>query len=338
MMQTMNALGLHAHVRALGLGELVQARLLARTPAYLVLLLGTPQGSYLARVGAPPTRAQAAFEQRVRLTLLGHGLRVPKPLGQHATAHLGLWGAAPTAMAGQRAGIFLYTGVGGRQLAEFALTAGHTAQVGHYLGRLHRLLRHVPKPHPKGADEAPLAPRLAWALAQSPQDGRREDLRWLQAWLASQGSGVRRGLPVGLAHGQLLPALTAFGNGRLLGALDYGSVRPTLLVHDVAAALYAWGFGQDAPDAGRLQALVEGYGRTRALSAKERAALWPALCLRAAQQALQRFIRFELEALSQRWEKGGQGAPFAPRGVLYEDYRHDLRRLQALERLGPSAL
>jgi Ser/Thr protein kinase RdoA (MazF antagonist) len=120
--------------------------------------------------------------------------------------------------------------------------------------------------------------------------------------------------------------------------LDYGSVRPTLLVHDVAAALYAWGFGQDAPDAGRLQALVEGYGRTRALSAKERAALWPALCLRAAQQALQRFIRFELEALSPRWEKGGQGAPFAPRGVLYEDYRHDLRRLQALVRLGPSAL
>ena len=334
-MQRVDAPAVHAHVRALGLGELLTAQLVGRTPAYLVLLLRTSQGAYVARVGAVATRAQAAFEQRVRLVLSSHGLRVPKLVGHGTPARLGWAAAAPPGAATLQAGILLYTAVGGRQLADFALTAEHTLEVGHYLGRLHRLLRHVPKPHPAKAQEAPLRRWAAWAMARSPDDERREDLRWLMAWLGGPGAQLGRGLPHGLGQPQLVPALTRFGRGRLLGALDYGSVAPQTLVSDVAASLYAWGFAQDAPDAARLGALVEGYGRARALSAKERAALWPALCRRAAHLALRRFMRFELEEVGGLL---GEPAPFAPRGMLYEDYRHDLRRLRALTALGPGAL
>jgi hypothetical protein len=69
MMHKVDAHTVHNHIRALGLGELLQARLMMRTEGYMLLSLTTSHGGCLARVGAPVRRTRFLFEQAVATAL-----------------------------------------------------------------------------------------------------------------------------------------------------------------------------------------------------------------------------------------------------------------------------
>lgn len=330
-MHKVDAHAVHTHIRALGLGELLGARLLMRTDAYMVLLLNTSRGRCLARLGAPVRRTRFVFEQAVRATLGAHGVRVPRLIGQVQAALLGL-PVAPVQPVpyGHRAGFWVYSDVPGRRLPEFAVGPSETRQVGYHLARMHRLLRHVPQPRAREPQLAPLIQWAQYALEHAQNAAQTAEILALCKRLECHTPLV--GLTFGLMHGGVTPAITQFKAGRLVGVIDFGAACRGPLVVDLARALYAWGFCKDVPDAGRMQALVEGYSRLRALSGPETRALWPQLRLQAIAMALRRIVRFEMGAVGQ--VLGGK-AVFAPAGMLYEDYRHDLARLEALEHMTP---
>jgi Ser/Thr protein kinase RdoA (MazF antagonist) len=248
-------------------------------------------------------------------------------MGQAQAALLGLSVAeAAPVPHGYRAGFWVLSAPAGRRLADFAIRPEEAHQVGHHLARLHRLLRHVTV---HAAPKAAVTPLIDWAhhaLERAPTPAHAADLKLVCQRLARRHSLT--GLTHGLIHGALTPGVTQFNAGRLVGAVDFGAVCRGPLITDLARALYAWGFNQDEPDLARMQALVAGYQRLRPLSLPERRALWPQLCLRAMQMALRRLVRFELGDLG---EVLGAQAVFAPSSMLYEDYRHDMARLEALE-------
>jgi homoserine kinase type II len=123
------------------------------------------------------------------------------------------------------------------------------------------------------------------------------------------------GLPVGHIHADLFPDNVFFLEGAVSGLIDFYFAATDLLAYDVAVCLNAWCFEADgALNVTKARALLSGYGRVRALSEAEQAAL-PVLCQGAA-------IRFLLTRLYD-WVNTPPGAL-----VTRKDPLEYLRRLR----------
>jgi len=132
-----------------------------------------------------------------------------------------------------------------------------------------------------------------------------------------------RDLPQGVIHADLFPDNVFFLGNRLSGLIDFYFACTDTLAYDVAVCLNAWCFEPDcAYNVTKGRALLNGYFKARALSARERAAL-PLLCRGAA-------LRFLLTRLAD-WLEVPPGALVRPKDPL--EYLRKLRFHQKITRV-----
>jgi homoserine kinase type II len=130
-----------------------------------------------------------------------------------------------------------------------------------------------------------------------------------------------RDLPQGVIHADLFPDNVFFLGDRLSGLIDFYFACTDTLVYDVAICLNAWCFEADhSYNVTKGRALLQAYGRIRALTAGEHEAL-PLLCRGAA-------LRFLLTRLVD-WLDVPTGALVKPKDPL--EYFRKLRFHQAVE-------
>jgi homoserine kinase type II len=128
-------------------------------------------------------------------------------------------------------------------------------------------------------------------------------------------------LPHGVIHADLFPDNVFFLGNKLSGLIDFYFACTDMFAYDVAICLNAWCFEPDhSYNVTKGRALLQGYGKTRALSDAERAAL-PLLCRGAA-------LRFLLTRLVD-WLEVPAGALVRPKDPL--EYYRKLRFHQAIK-------
>jgi homoserine kinase type II len=235
--------------------------------------------------------------------LARRGITCPQPVANRQGRTLGTLAGRPAALVTFLEGMWMRRA-----------TAEHCAAVGEALARLHlaaadfdltranalsvagwRLLRDV-----VGARADQVQPGLAACLA--------DELGLLaQAWPGD--------LPQGVIHADLFPDNVFFLDNRLSGLIDFYFACTDTLAYDVAICLNAWCFEPDhAYNVTKGRALLQGYARSRPLSAAERASL-PLLCRGAA-------LRFLLTRLAD-WLDVPPGALVKPKDPL--EYFRKLR-------------
>jgi len=140
-------------------------------------------------------------------------------------------------------------------------------------------------------------------------------------------------LPIGVIHADLFPDNVFFLGNKVSGLIDFPFSCNDILAYDVAICLNAWCFEQDHSfNVTKARALLNAYGRVRALSAAEEAAL-PLLARGAA-------MRFLLTRLVD-WLNVPPGALVRPKDPL--EYVRKLRFQQSVSSvrdygLSPSGL
>src|SRR6476661_4348464 len=198
--------------------------------------------------------------------------------------------------------------------------AGHCAAVGEALARMHLA----------GADFAgrrrnalsvgnwrPLFEQAA-ERADSVQQGLRDTIEKERGRLEKEWP---RDLPQGVIHADLFPDNVFFLGDKLSGLIDFYFACTDTLAYDVAICLNAWCFEVDhSYNVTKGRALLNGYGKVRALSARERDAL-PVLARGAA-------MRFLLTRLVD-WLAVPDGALVRPKDPL--EYYRKLRFHQTVK-------
>ncbi len=133
-----------------------------------------------------------------------------------------------------------------------------------------------------------------------------------------------RDLPEGVIHADLFPDNVFFLGDKLSGLIDFYFACTDTLAYDVAVCLNAWCFEPDhSYNVTKGRALLKSYGKMRALSAEERAAL-PMLARGAA-------MRFLLTRLVD-WLAVPDGALVRPKDPL--EYYRKLRFHQSVKSVG----
>jgi homoserine kinase type II len=137
-----------------------------------------------------------------------------------------------------------------------------------------------------------------------------------------------RELPQGVIHADLFPDNVFFLGDKLSGLIDFYFACTDTLAYDVAICLNAWCFEADhSYNVTKGRALLNAYGKARALSARERDAL-PMLARGAA-------IRFLLTRLVD-WLAVPDGALVRPKDPL--EYYRKLRFHQSVKSIADYGL
>ena len=162
---------------------------------------------------------------------------------------------------------------------------GHCAAVGDALARLHLA----------GGDFRPKRTNAlsieSWRHLYDHAKARGDSVRQgLCAEIAKELDALEkswpRDLPQGVIHADLFPDNVFFLGDKLSGLIDFYFACTDTLAYDVAICLNAWCFEVDhSYNVTKGRALLNGYGRVRALSARERGAL-PVLARGAAMRFL----------------------------------------------------
>lgn len=151
--------------------------------------------------------------------------------------------------------------------------AAEAAQAGSALARMHNLA-----PGFTQRRDNPFGPaRWDQLLARCQEGGTQEWAPALHA-LETESQALRacwpRDLPAGPIHGDYFPDNVLFAGETLSGVIDFGFACTDCFAYDLAIALNAWGFdGTGGARPNVLKAFMMGYGRLRALTAREAAAL-----------------------------------------------------------------
>lgn len=153
-------------------------------------------------------------------------------------------------------------------------SAIEAAEAGSALARMHDLARgFAPR------RENPFGP-VRWDKLLARCQERAVAPEWAQALdaLQAETQALRtawpKDLPAGPIHADYFPDNVLFAAGTLSGVIDFGFACTDFFAYDLAIALNAWGFdhaGRALPDV--LEAFMMGYGRSRAVTAPEAAAL-----------------------------------------------------------------
>jgi homoserine kinase type II len=199
-------------------------------------------------------------------------------------------------------------------------SAGHCAAVGEALARLHLAGRDFDK---KRANALSIK---SWRPLYEHAGARGDSVRpGLCAEIVKELDALEkswpRDLPQGVIHADLFPDNVFFLGDRLSGVIDFYFACTDTLAYDVAICLNAWCFESDhSYNVTKGRALLNGYGKVRALSARERDAL-PILARGAA-------MRFLLTRLVD-WLAVPDGALVKPKDPL--EYHRKLRFHQSVK-------
>jgi len=200
------------------------------------------------------------------------------------------------------------------------VTPRHTRQVGGALAAIHRAGRGY-----AGAPASWFAPgelhrRLAAYAGRSLEPAVAADVERLSAQLSELEPRVAAAPEDTVIHGDLFRDNVLFGPDLQLSAvLDFELATRGSAVFDLAVALLAWGFG-DRLEQPLVRALLAGYEATQPLSRRALAACYDQTRYAALYYAVTRIGDYELR----------------PRELIfYKDYRRFVRRLAAIEALGP---
>jgi homoserine kinase type II len=287
--------------------------------AYKGIAEGVENSNFLLHTGAG-NFILTLYEKRVAeqdlpffLALMEHlaarGITCPQPVKNRQGGMLGKLAGRPAAIVTFLDGLWIRRP-----------NAGHCAAVGEALAGLH--------------------------LAGADLKMRRENALSIESWRGlyeqakARGDSVRPGLcaaiakeldaldkswprdlPQGVIHADLFPDNVFFLGDRLSGLIDFYFACTDTLAYDVAVCLNAWCFEPDhSYNVTKGRALLKSYGKARALSAAERAAL-PVLARGAA-------MRFLLTRLVD-WLAVPDGALVKPKDPL--EYFRKLRFHQSVK-------
>ncbi len=244
--------------------------------------------------------------------LAGRGLTCPQPVKNKKGGMLGTLAGRPAAL------VTFLDGMWMRRPA-----AGHCAAVGEALAMLHLA----------GADFAMQRPNAlsvgSWrALYAQAKGGCDKVHAGLSETIAMELDHLEaawpRDLPQGVIHADLFPDNVFFLGAKLSGVIDFYFACTDTLAYDVAICLNAWCFETDhSYNVTKGRALLQAYGKVRALSPGERAAL-PLLARGAA-------LRFLLTRLVD-WLAVPAGALVKPKDPF--EYFRKLRFHQAVKSAG----
>jgi homoserine kinase type II len=290
--------------------------------AYKGIAEGVENSNFLMHTGAG-NFILTLYEKRVAeqdlpffLALMEHlaarGITCPQPVKNRQGGMLGKLAGRPAAIVTFLDGLWIRRP-----------NAGHCAAVGEALAALH--------------------------LAGADFKMRRENALSIESWRGlyeqarTRGDSVRPGLcaeiakeldaldkswprdlPRGVIHADLFPDNVFFLGDRLSGLIDFYFACTDTLAYDIAVCLNAWCFEPDhSYNVTKGRALLKSYGKARALSAAERAAL-PVLARGAA-------MRFLLTRLVD-WLAVPDGALVKPKDPL--EYFRKLRFHQSVKSAG----
>jgi homoserine kinase type II len=297
-------------LRAYEIGELLSYKGIAEGVENSNFLLHTSRGYYILTLYEKRVaRDDLPFFLALMTHLAANGINCPQPVADKAGRTLSTLAGRPAAIIG-----FL-DGVWPRKPS-----AVHCAGVGQAMAKMHLAGHGFAMARPNALSVAGWRPlfEAAQARADEVQPGLRD---FIAAELSYLESGVwPTDLPQGLIHADLFPDNVFFLGDRLSGIIDFTFACNDLLAYDVAICLNAWCFEPDhAFNATKARALLNAYGRERALAPAEQAAL-PLLARGAA-------LRFLLTRLVD-WLNVPPGALVRPKDPM--EYVRKLRFQQSV--------
>lgn len=304
-----NERALRNHLRAFRVGELVASRGVSGGVLGMLYEINTTRGRYVMRLLDGRMPADARFEEALLKHLEDRGFPVaPLIKGRHDVS-------VPIAKAAE---LSLFHPVPGRALAAFEVTAEHARQVGVFLAAMHIATRNFRRVRRSRGTPALVARTVERLLKRTLPDEVDRDTRALGLELVRHLT--QRRMPRGVVHGDLLIDHARFTQGELCTVLGFGAAANGMLAWDLAVALCDWGFAYDKLVTDRAAALIEGYESVRELEPSERGGLFDLTRFAATRSAVLHIEAFE--------------APPRQSMLRYRDYRHYLRRLDALRSLG----
>ena len=222
----------------------------------------TGTGRYVLTLFEKLAAHELPFYLNLMAHLADHGIPCPRPVANRSGALLGELNGKPAAIVGFCAG----TDVA-------APDAAQCASVGEVLARIHLAGQSygMTMRNPRG---------LHWWKSTMPEvlpflDAA--DATLLREEVAFQGLFRFPDLPRGAIHADLFRDNVLFNDGRIAGVIDFYFACTDALLYDVAITVNDWCINPDgALDAGRTQALLDGYRSARPFTALEKGA-WPVM-------------------------------------------------------------
>ena len=315
-------MAVYTDVTADDLTEFISRYEIGALLAYKGIAEGVENSNFLLHTGAG-NFILTLYEKRVAeqdlpffLALMEHlaarGITCPQPVKNRQGGMLGKLAGRPAAIVTFLDGLWIRRP-----------NAGHCAAVGEALAGLHLA----------GADFKMRRQNAlsidSWRRLYEQAKARGDSVRpGLCAEIAKELDALDkswpRDLPQGVIHADLFPDNVFFLGDRLSGLIDFYFACTDTLSYDVAVCLNAWCFEPDhSYNVTKGRALLKSYGKARALSAAERAAL-PVLARGAA-------MRFLLTRLVD-WLAVPDGALVKPKDPL--EYFRKLRFHQAVKSAG----
>ncbi len=306
----LNERALRHHLRAFRVGDLVASRGVSGGVLGMLYELNTTRGRYVMRLLDGRQPADARFEEALLKHLEERAFPIaPLLKARHESS------SVPVARAAE---LSLFHPVPGRSLAAFEVSAEHARQVGAFLASMHLATKTFRRSRRSRATPPMVARILERLLKRTLSDEVSRDARLLSQELTRHLA--QRRLPRGVVHGDLTIDHARFVLGELRAVLGFGNAAVGPLVWDIAIAICDWGFSLDRLLIDRAAALVAGYESVRALEPAEKGALFDLTRYAATRNAVMHLAAFEV--------------PPRQSMLRYRDYRHSLRRLEALRALG----
>lgn len=268
----------------------------------------TTRGRYVLRLLDGRLPADARFEEALLGFLDARNFPVARPLQQPAA----------TIAVSKTAELTAFHPVPGRMLAPFEVGPEHTRQVGIFLASLHLATRNFRRVRRNRSTPANIARVLERLLKKTLPPEIDRDARTLGLELVRHLT--QRRFPRGIVHGDLFVDHARFVHGSLQAVLGFGQAACGPLAWDLAVAMCDWAFVHDNFMHDRAAAMVDGYMSVRPLDATERGGLFDLVRFAATRCAVTHMAVFEIAS---------RKPP-----TRYRDYRHFMRRLDALRSLG----
>lgn len=307
----LNERTLRHHLRAFRVGDLVASRGVSGGVLGMLYELNTTRGRYVMRLLDGRQPADVRFEEALLKHLAERSFPVaPLLKARHESSSVAVAKAAE---------LSLFHPVPGRSLAAFEVSAEHARQVGAFLASMHLATKSFRRLRRSRATPLMVARTLDRLLKRTLSDEITRDATALQVELTGHLS--QRRLPRGVVHGDLTIDHARFVHGELRSVLGFGNAAVGPLAWDIAIAICDWGFSLDRLHVDRAAALVAGYESVRELEPTERTALFDLTRYATTRSAVMHLATFEV--------------PPRQSMLRYRDYRHSVRRLEALRALGP---
>ncbi len=292
------------------IGELLAYKGIAEGVENSNFLLHTSAGNFILTLYEKRVAEQdLPFFLALMEHLAARGITCPQPVKNKKGGMLGRLAGRPAAIVTFLDGLWIRRP-----------TPAHCAAVGEALARLHLAGKDFPMKRANALGMASWRPLYEQAKARgdSVRDG-------LCAEIAKELDALEkawpRDLPQGVIHADLFPDNVFFLGEALSGLIDFYFACTDTLAFDVAICLNAWCFEPDhSYNVTKGRALLNAYGKARAMSADERAAL-PVLARGAA-------MRFLLTRLVD-WLAVPDGALVRPKDPL--EYYRKLRFHQSVK-------